>query len=177
MPITDVQRAELLAFNDGKPFIVTQQDSSAGGADFSVLAFVRSVVTPTPAYIDSVSLTLSFPTAFPVVSPTVRLRQCRIFHPNFTDDGYWLGSELGNSESLSEYLMRLIRVLQYKEISIESIANRNAMAWYNTRKGSDIFPTDPRAYTVKTHISIHRINDNVQANNIQPIQIGAIHYE
>ena len=177
MPITQKQRDELLSLNDGKPFIITQKDSLENHEEFSVLAFVRTITSPVPQYIDSVSLLLSFPSTFPIEAPLMYLSQCRLFHPNFTDDGQWLSSKLENNESLSEYLMRLIRILQYKEIDTENVANRNAMAWYNKHKGSDLFPTDPINYSAKPRISIHRINESVQPERIQPIQIGAIHYE
>ena len=175
MSITDRQRDELLSFNDGKPFIVTQQDNLDG--IFNVLAFVRSIASPKPEYINSVSLVMSFPAAFPVESLRIQLNQCRLFHPNFTDNGRWLGSDLENNETLSEYLIRLMRNIQYKEIYIEHIANRNAMAWYNAHKESGFFPTESINYSTRPRISIHRINENIQSNHVQPIQIGAIHYE
>jgi len=162
MSITQAQREELLSFNDGKPFIITQKDSSEDCDEFSVLAFVRTITSPIPEYINSVSMLLSFPVAFPTEAPLVYLNQSRIFHPNFTDEGQWIGSALENNESLSEYLKRLIRVLQYTEINTKNIANRNAMAWYNKHKGSDIFPTDTINYSVTPRISIHKINENTQ---------------
>jgi len=177
MAITQNQRDELLSLNDGNPFIITQKDSSEDHEDFSVLVFVCTTTSLTPKFVDSVSLLLSFPSAFPLEAPLMYLSQCRLFHPNFTDNGQWLGAKLRNNESLSEYLMRLIRVLQYKEIDKENVANRNAMAWYNKHRGSKLFPTDPINYSVKPRISIHRINENIQPDRVEPIQIGAIHYE
>jgi len=177
MSITQNQRDELLSLNDSKPFIITQKDSSEDHENFSVQVFVRTTISSAPKFVDSVSMLLSFPSAFPIKAPLICVGQCRFFHPNFTDDGQWLEAKLENNESLSEYLMRLIRVLQYKEIDTENVANRNAMAWYNKHRGSDLFPTDPINYSVKPRISIHRINENIQPDRIEPIQIGAIHYE
>jgi ubiquitin-protein ligase len=177
MSITVSQREELLSFNDGNPLIVTPHESSDCIESFNILAFVRTISSPAPKYISSVSLLLLVPATFPAETPAVQLSQCRTFHPNFTDDGRWLGSELENNESLSAYLMRLIRVLQYKEIDTENIANRNAMAWYNAHRGLGTFPTDPINYLLKPRIAIHRISEGSQPARIQPIQIGAIHYE
>ena len=159
MPITDEQKQALLSFNDGKPLVITGRESTDGRDEFQVSAFVRTISSPTPDFIGSVTLSLSFPANFPTVNPTVQLLQCRLFHPNFSDDGIWIGSNLESNESLSDYLMRLIWVLQYKKIDTKNIANRNAMAWYNKRIGSGIFPTDIINYSVKTKISILRIND------------------
>jgi len=172
-----MQREELLSFNDGNPFIITQKDNSDGNEKFGVLVFVRTISSPKPEYTSSIPLLLSFSPAFPIEPATIQLDQCQFFHPNFTDDGYWVDAELRNEESLFEFLMRLVRVLQYKDINVKHIANRNAMAWYNSHKNTDLFPTDAINYSAKPRISIHKINENAQADRIQLIQIGAIHYE
>lgn len=177
MSMTIDQKTELLSYKDGKPLIITQRDGSNDNELFSLLAFVRSVSSPAPDFTSSVSMLLSLPATFPTDSPMVHLSQGRIFHPNFTDDGRWLGSELLNNESLSEYLMRLIKVLQYKEIDTEKIANRNAMAWYNAHRGANVFPTDPINYSARSRILIHRINEGSHPKRTQKIKIGAIHYE
>lgn len=158
--MTERQIQELLSFNNGKPLIITEREITDGSTKFCVSAFVRTISSPTPEFTSSVSLLLSFPVDFPDASPTVRLSQCLLFHPNFTDDGMWIGSNLESNESLSDYLMRLIRVLQYKNIDVNSVANRNAMAWYNKNKGKGIFPTDIINYSIKPQISIIRINEN-----------------
>ena len=162
MPIIDRQRQDLLSFNNGKPLIITLRETTDGCDSFNVSVFVRTISSPTPKFTNSVSLMLSFPADFPTTSPIVQLFQCQLFHPNFTDHGEWLNSNLENNESLSDYLMRLIRVLQYKEIDTINIANRNAMAWYNKTKGRGIFPTDIINYSFKPHISIFRINENTK---------------
>lgn len=177
MTLTADQRDELLTFNNGKPLIVTKRESPGGDELFSVLAFVRSVSSPTPEYTEAVSLSLSFPEAFPAAPPAVRLSQGLLFHPNFTGDGRWSGSALENNETLSEYLMRLVRCLQYKEIYADMVANRNAMAWYNKHRDAGIFPTDPINYWVKPRISIHRVNENARVEPAHSIRIGAIHYD
>lgn len=177
MSITIEQKTELLSYKEGKPFIITQRDGSCGNDIFSILAFVRTVSTPVPVYTDSVSMTLTIPTSFPTEAPMIRLTQGKLFHPNFTDDGFWIGSGLENNESVYEYLMRLVRTLQYKEIDRKKIANRNAMAWYNANKETNIFPTDTFNYSVSPRISIQRINEGYHQERSQQIQIGEIHYE
>jgi len=160
MTITKDQRQELLSFNDGKPLIITMQKTSYGSDSFNITAFVRAIISPVPEYTNSVCLLLSLPFFYPNENPEVWLKQCKLFHPNFTDEGKWMGSSLHRNESFSDYLMRLIRVLQYKDINTEHIANRNAMAWYNKNRETEIFPTDIINYSIKPRISILSVNDN-----------------
>lgn len=162
MPITQEERKELLTYDNGKPIIITKNDRSETCEEYSLLVFVRTTASSTPEYVRSVSLRLLFPVDYPAESPSVFVRHGRLFHPNFTDDGQWVGSKIEDHESLSEYLMRLVRVLQYKEIDRNSIANRNAMVWYNKNKDSGLFPTDHINYSIKPRISIYRINEHAQ---------------
>ena len=163
MPITEHQKQELLLFNDGKPLIVTAQDLSDNNNEFSLTVYIRTISSPTPEFIKAVSLLVFFSADFPKEEPNVRLFRCQLFHPNFTDTGEWLGSTMCENESLSEYLMRLVRVLQYKNIDTECVGKRNAMAWYNKNKEKGLLPTDIINYSVKPikpQITILRLNDN-----------------
>ena len=154
MLLNENQKNELLSFNDGKPIIVVPSTISDEINDFDLIIFVRTISQSIPTYVKSVRIRLSFSLHSPIEHPHVYLLQDQLFHPNFTAEGKWLSSELKCNEALSDYLMRLVRVLQFKEIDIENIANRNAMAWYNKNRGTGMFPTDIINYAVKTQITI-----------------------
>jgi hypothetical protein len=94
------------------------------------------------------------PLDFPNQSPTVRLLECELLHPNFAKSGEWTGSDLRTGELFEDYLLRLVRVLQYKEIDVDNIGDRNAMAWYNKHKNGTVFPTDSINYSPRPRIAI-----------------------
>jgi len=159
MQLTEKQKNELLAFNNGNPIIVTPSNLSEGYCDFDLTIYVRTISKPTPVYVKSIQMRLSFTSRLQIEQPHTYLLQGQLFHPNFTAEGKWSSSALQHNETLSNYLMRLIRVLQYKEIDIENVANRNAMAWFNKNKNIGMFPTDIINYSVKPQITILRKSD------------------
>ena len=165
MALSEQEKRELLSFNTGEPIVMTSCDSSDNYDRYNVVAFIRSITDSSPQYTKSVQLSIDFPFSYPDVSPIVCLNRTQLFHPNFTAKGVWLSNKIQVHESLSEYLMRLIRVIQFKEIDLECIANRNAMAWYNKHKDSELFPTDKINYNAKPRISIININENISQIN------------
>jgi len=68
-----------------------------------------------------------------------------------------------NGEGISDYMIRLVRAIQFQEVSSEYVADRNAMAWYNKRKESGLFPTDSTIYQPKPKIRIIKINESSDA--------------
>jgi len=150
---------ELLSFNSGEPIIITPCSIDGDCKDYSVIAYVRTITNHTPAYINSVQLVMSFPISYPDESPNVKLNGTQLFHPNFTAEGQWVSNYLNPNETISEYIMRLTRTLQFKDIDKWNVGNRNAMAWYNRRKNDGTFPTDNIEYRAKPRISILRFGD------------------
>ena len=146
------------SFCTGEPIIATLHTASERFEEYNLLIFVRSISDYIPTYIQSVQLRLTVPVKCPDVTPEVKLHGTRLFHPNFTAAGEWADSSMRQDETMEDYLMRLIRVLQFKEINAEKVADRNAMAWYNKKIGSGMFPTDMINYNVRPHITIKRIN-------------------
>lgn len=168
MPLSNSQRNELLSMNDGVPFIITEHSRDNDLETFSVILYVRTVASPGPVYTESVHFILSFSSDYPDVPPVLKLKEGRIFHPDFTDDGIWTDDLFDRDESIGEYLRRLVRTLEYRESDIAKTANRNAVAWYNSMKDTGLFPIDqdnsrqspPRITILKTNkrITIYRTN-------------------
>ncbi|MDR0918193.1 MAG: hypothetical protein LBM93_02935 [Oscillospiraceae bacterium] len=149
---------ELLSFNSGEPIIVTPCGTEQN-FNYDLVIFVKTLTNTQPTFVSSVSAVISL-ISQDGYYPFVKLKNTRIFHPNFTATGVWTGSNIMPSETVSDYLMRLVKVLQFKEIDVENIGNRNAMAWYNKNVSTGIFPTDPINYHTKSRISIIQVNQN-----------------
>jgi hypothetical protein len=62
----------------------------------------------------------------------------QMFHPNFTATGEWPDDSTHTNETMEAYLIRLVKVLQLKEINTDKIADRNAMAWYNKNRDVEL---------------------------------------
>ena len=161
MILSKQEKQELLSYNSGEPIIVTPIATSDESEEYKITMFVRTIKNPTPRYIDSVQLKLSFFQSYPRIPPCVYLYKTHLFHPNFTTEGVWLGNVIRDKETISDYLMRLIRTIQFKEIDLSHIADRNAMAWYNRKKNGGIFPTDKINYSARPRISIFRVNESM----------------
>jgi hypothetical protein len=154
--LSPAQINELLSFTNGEPIIVTPvivEDLIT----YNLVIYVKTLADSKPTYISSVTANLSLKPGNDIY-PFVKLKDSVIFHPNFTIDGIWIDSNIKESETISDYLFRLVRVLQFKEINREHIGDRNAMAWYNKNSYSGIFPTDLINYHSKPHISIVKVN-------------------
>jgi hypothetical protein len=160
MALSSKERQELLSFNTGEPIIVVPNNALEEYEAYMVVIYVRTVSDCKPSFVKSVQLKMKIPLAYPSESPLISLHGIKLFHPNFTADGIWLGSAIQENETISECLLRLVRTIQFKAINTEHIGNRNAMAWYNKMKDSDIFPTDKVNYHPKPRISIIRVNES-----------------
>lgn len=160
--IEQIER-ELLSFRTGEPVIVEPGTASEAGKEYNLTVFVRSLSDSTPHFVQSIQLRMIFSPAFPARPPAVLLRNTRLFHPNFTADGEWTDSEVREGESISDYLLRLVQTLQFKQIRQDRIGNRNAMAWYNNNKASGLFPTDKVNYNPKPRIKIIRRNGSLSS--------------
>jgi len=159
MALSEKEHHELLAFNTGKPIIITPTNALSEFFEYDVVIYVRTISSSTPNFIRAVQLKMKFSSTYPAAPPLVCLFRTALFHPNFSVDGNWCGNVIEENESLSDYMLRLVRVIQFKEINPEQIANRNAMAWYNRMKDSELFPTGNINYNAKPRISIIKIND------------------
>jgi len=154
----DIVTRELLTYCDGSPLIIVRDEEKAYDAVLKLIAYVKTVENPEKPFVNAVSLSMRMDNKEQKLVPTVRTDSCRLFHPNFTDDGLWCCAEFEPNETVSSYLERLVRNLQFKHIDDNRIGNRNAMAWYHRKKNSGLFPTDPINYHFKPQINILHIN-------------------
>lgn len=151
-------KQELLSFCRGEPIIATLNSVNEHYDEYSLQIFVRSISDHKPTYIQSVQLRLIIPVDNPRTSPIIRLHRCELFHPNFSASGDWSDNSMRQDETMADYLMRLVRVLQYKEINADKVSNRNAMAWYYAQICRGIFPTDRINYNTKPRIILRKDN-------------------
>lgn len=149
-------RQTLLSFCRGEPIITTLIAVDEHYDEYNLQIFVRSISDYKPTYIQSVQLRLLLPIDNPYSSPIIRLHRCELFHPNFSASGEWSDNTIRQDETMEDYLMRLVRVLQYKEINADKVSNRNAMAWYYNQICRGIFPTDRINYNLKPRIVIKK---------------------
>lgn len=163
---------ELCSFTSGEPVIATLRDSDESHAEFSLLIFVRSISDFVPTYTDNVELLITLSEEYPNISPQVRLSRGKLFHPNFTAEGKWVDNELRPGETIESYILRLVRVLQFKEIASHAIGNRNAVAWYNKNADSGLFPSDRINYHEKPRIRIKKMRTPVNQEGRNPNAIS-----
>jgi hypothetical protein len=66
------------------------------------------------------------------------------FHPNWWESGKWCYGTWMPSESLGNFVIRMIKTLQFDQsiTNPESPANRDANVWYLSNKYSGWFPCD-----------------------------------
>ncbi len=74
--------------------------------------------------------------AYPDVAPTVDFKLSGpIFHPNFWDDGpLCYGNKWSRNTTLSEFVIDIVKMMQYEIVNIDSPANKNANSWYKKNK-------------------------------------------
>ena len=157
--IIEQTRKELLSFCTGEPIIATLCNRSENLEEYHLLIYVRSISDFVPTYVQSIQLHFLLTANYPYEPPKVK-HKTNLFHPNFSaSSGEWADNAVRQYETIEDYLLRLIRVLQFKEINADKVANRNAMAWYNKRLDSGLFPTDRINYNAKPRITIKNINN------------------
>ena|GEM_PF-6716202 len=110
-------RSDLLSYCTGEPLIVTLSSATDVGDEYNLQVFVRSIADFTPSYIKSVQLRLFLPTDYPNSSPRIKLYKTKLFHPNFSASGDWLDNNIHLDEAMDDYLMRIVRTLQFKELN------------------------------------------------------------
>jgi ubiquitin-protein ligase len=98
-----------------------------------------------PSYRDSNVVHLSIPADYPRAAPDViMLTKPPPYHPNWFTEGRWCYGKWNPTESLGDYVIRMVKTLQYDTyITNEgSPANRDAGEWYIANRNSGLFPCD-----------------------------------
>jgi len=98
-----------------------------------------------PQYRESSIISVTLPADYPRGKPKTLMKSSQQpFHPNWWPDGRWCEGSWAMSEGLGDYVIRMVKTLQFDpDITNEhSPANGDAKIWYILRKNSGIFPCD-----------------------------------
>ena len=92
--------------------------------------------------INTCKVRISIPANYPQVAPITIMEAPIVFHPNWWSDGRWCCGKYKITESLGNYVVRLIQTLQFDPIvtNPDSAANHDAKKWYLDNK--NLFPSD-----------------------------------
>ncbi len=106
---------------------------------------VRSIIDHSPQYRESHEIHLELPDRYPIDAPKANMiSKPVIFHPNWFADSRWCYGTWDIAEGLGDYVMRMVRTLQY-DMTItneNSPANTSAKDWYVSNRNRGIFPCD-----------------------------------
>jgi len=98
-----------------------------------------------PLHRESNVVHLTIHNDYPTVAPMVRMITTPApYHPNWYTDGRWCYGSWNPTESLGDYVIRMIKTLQYDSFitNENSPANSAARDWYIANKNSGWFPCD-----------------------------------
>lgn len=88
---------------------------------------------------------ITLPPNYPQNAPETRMEGVLVFHPNWYKSGKYCCGKYASSESLGNYVLRMIQSLQYDPqiTNPNSAANPDAKTWYlNNKHNKKMFPSD-----------------------------------
>lgn len=100
-----------------------------------------------PIYRDRNTVQLSISENYPITAPQIVMTtRPAPFHPNWWDTGKWCYGTWMPSESLGNFVIRMVKTLQFDQsiTNPNSPANREANDWYLRNSNSRLFPCDKR---------------------------------
>lgn len=113
---------------------------------YEITLHIKTIISPAPEYRDKHIIHLSFGPTYPFDRPITKMvSRPQPYHCNWWDDGLYCSNvNWSPAEKLGDYLVRLIRTLQFDmEITNpNSPANKQAMEWYLSKRESGLFPCD-----------------------------------
>ncbi|NKB64273.1 MAG: hypothetical protein GKR95_19880 [Gammaproteobacteria bacterium] len=80
---------------------------------------------------------------FPSAPPEIQW-ETSIFHPNFNGNEVCLGDLWAGTDSLSDLVVNIVHMVQYKEFNVADPLNRKAADWVRAKLDQDLFPLDNR---------------------------------
>ena len=119
--------------------------SSSVPEEFKITFNIRSVVSSGPEYREKHEAKLIIPDGYPHTAPEmIMLTKPFVFHPNWYRDGRWCPGNWIMTESLSDFVLRGARTLQFHGLitNPSSSANGDAKDFYLRNKS--LFPTDTK---------------------------------
>lgn len=115
---------------------------------YEITIHVRSIVGPEPTYRGVHKVHISLPAGYPTSDfpKAVMISKPYVYHTNWFRSGAWCyGSGSHCTEGLGNFVIRLIKSLQFDEnlIDTESAANLDAANWYKQHRHiHGMFPCD-----------------------------------
>ena|ERR1700694_285185 len=112
---------------------------------YELIVSVRTIIGPEPSYRDRHVLNLQLPSDYPNAPPLITMTtRPQPFHPNWFANGRWCHGQSSIAEGLGNFVIRMVRTLQYDtEITNpDSPANAEARDWYRTNLRRGWFPCD-----------------------------------
>ncbi len=93
---------------------------------------------------DSCKIRITLSDIYPKVAPIAVMIEPKIFNPNWFSSGRWCCGKYYSKESLGDFVIRMIRSIQFDPIitNPNSPANKEAAKWYIENIDRGIFPTD-----------------------------------
>ena len=94
---------------------------------------------------NSCKVRITLPAQYPTVAPNTVMEGTLVFHPNWFTSGRWCCGTYKATESLGNYVVRMIQTLQFDPLVTYpgSPANREASSWYSSHKNDkSLFPSD-----------------------------------
>lgn len=113
--------------------------------EYRLTIHIRTIVSSTPSYRTVHELTLSLPSTYPTSAPIIKMTTMpKPFHPNWYPDGKWCPGNYLMTEGLGDFVIRMIRTLQFDPdiTNPNSAADGTAKNWYLTRTNQRYFPCD-----------------------------------
>jgi len=116
--------------------------------EYKITVNVRTITgvgSGSPRYRDTSVIIVTLPADYPRGKPKTLMQSSpKPFHPNWWPDGRWCEGTWSMSEALGDYVIRMVKTLQFDpDITNEhSPADGDAKTWYVLKRNSGLFPCD-----------------------------------
>ena len=117
---------------------------------YRITFFLRTIISPAPAFREKTVCILTIPSGYPDVVPKIAVDSSSMpqpWHPNWYKSGTWCFGHWTKEESLANYIYRCAKTIQfdeeYTDAKIDAAANKEAVPFWNANKGKQgIIPSD-----------------------------------
>nr|VFK45976.1 MAG: Ubiquitin-protein ligase [Candidatus Kentron sp. TC] len=120
----------------------------------------RTLTGPEPSYRDTHSIRVTIPYDYPNSAPKVQmLSSPYVYHPNWYTDGRWCHGSWNSSESLGDFVIRMIKTLFFDEeiTNPGNSANGEAKNWYQNSRNKRYLPKPPAGYPDPTAVPTFKV--------------------
>lgn len=124
--------------------------------EYRITVNVRTIIGASgdvPVYRDTSVMTISLPPDYPRQAPKIIMESVPPpFHTDWYTNGRWSYGRWFVSESLGDFVIRMVKSLQFDPSSVceHAPSNYDAARWYIANKTSGLFPCDRQELPVPT---------------------------